>query len=297
MPQLHETHVLLVHKRRRLGARDVHVVATKLARLEGRRGELQVRKARVGRSIVLLELDVTTVIHGHQSGPADDQLRQRLELDLNTHVVTAGDRSEREVHTRVLREEKTKRHSKLQAGLLSSAQADDTRGRRLLHCRDGLRLKDVLDSGAASLANLLKAVAVRVVTHKLVDDVQVVTGENLDVVGAHREGDLVNHRIPNRLDPRPHCSRRRSARRLLKLAHEVHGAKEVRGLRDHKVNRGAEVRSVLRVDVAQLHLKVGRARVTDVREVRARVVVKEGVLRSLVDLKLRCHFVLLCTCC
>ena len=35
MPQLHEAHVLLVHERRGLGPRDVHVVAPQLGRLDG----------------------------------------------------------------------------------------------------------------------------------------------------------------------------------------------------------------------------------------------------------------------
>ena len=228
-----------------------------------------------------------------------DQLILRLELDLDANVVDARNRRNREVRRRVLRKEETERDDKLLAvandGICAVAVRDDAVvlfvvGVDELSVRRAVGLRT--HKRASGAERLLVTVPMRVVAHQLVNDVQVIARKRLHVVRPDGEGDLVDHRHADVLDPAPHMpasSRSISRRHLVEFDHQVAGTEQVRGLRNDEIDGAAETRGVLRVDVAQLHLKVGGADVTDVREVGTRVVVQERILGTGVELQLGCH--------
>ena len=136
--------------------------------------------------------------------------------------------------------------------------------------------------------------------HKLVDKLQLLTGHSLDVVGADREGDLLNHSKAHLIHPRSprhwrwHSrSRRSSSRRFdigsrvavlltVELTHKIHGAQQVSRLGNHVLHRSTKLGLVLGINVTVFDLEVGRPDIPHVSEVRAGVVVKERVLWALV---------------
>ncbi len=134
-----------------------------------------------------------------------------------------------------------------------------------------------------------EAVALGVRAHQLVHDVKVIARERLNVVRAHRERDLLDHRVTECLDPSLNLTGAWRGTGRVELDHKVNRAKQIRSLRDDEIHRTAKVGSVLRIHVAQLHLEVRRARVSNIGEVRPSVIEKQCVLRTLIDLQLRRH--------
>ena len=232
---------------------------------------------------------------------AHHELVNGLELDRDAHVVAAGDGGEREVLGRVRREEEPEWHDELLAILDLIVVRDQTVAgvRRSVGIPEHIVISCTCISTlrtherAAGLEGLVEAVASRVRAHQLVHNVEVLAGQSLDVVRADGERDLVDHRETHGLDPAPILAstrrRRRSRSGLLELNHQIDWTEQIGGLGHDKVDRGAEVGGILRVDVTQLHLEVGGAHVPHVGEVATRVVEEERILRTLVNLQLWCH--------
>ena len=80
--------------------------------------------------------------------------------------------------------------------------------------------------------------------------------EDINFISALKETELQNQNFDEN-----------SRRKFRKLDEEVDGAEEVRGLGDVEDGRAAEVGARDRIDVAELHLEVGRTDIPNVSEV------------------------------
>mmetsp|Transcript_66703 Transcript_66703/g.161030 ORF Transcript_66703/g.161030 Transcript_66703/m.161030 type:complete len:335 (-) Transcript_66703:235-1239(-) len=235
MPQLHEAHVLLVHERRGLGPRDVHVVAPQLGRLDGF-GKLR-QRMRSGATLNRYgDIEHSCITYPRRSASRrrnvvvatdDEQLVECAELDADADVIAPCNRAQREVLRRVLREEEAQRNDELLPLLRNIARTDQTlfgriiqrigvegprsnhgRNGRIPSARRGYRgyrstgfINIQRDRGPTSLTDEL-VLALGVALHELVDDVHLVARDLLDSVRADHERHLFDHRIAKRLDPR-----------------------------------------------------------------------------------------------
>mmetsp|Transcript_23081 Transcript_23081/g.44907 ORF Transcript_23081/g.44907 Transcript_23081/m.44907 type:complete len:272 (-) Transcript_23081:1218-2033(-) len=142
------------------------------------------------------------------------------------------------------------------------------------------------DRWASSFEDLPQTHALLVLGHELVHNVKHIARDFLDVVRADAERDALDRREAERLDPRRVTRTAINRTHLVQIQHQIDRTEQVCGLGDDELHGAAEIGTVLRIHIAELELEIRRAHIPDIREVRARVVIQERVLRALVDLKL-----------
>ena len=198
----------------------------------------------------------------------------------------------------MLRKEEAQRHDEFLAILVNHAAAVMIRNDAVVRIRATVGIKKCgrctivqlrAHKRAPSLANKLKAIAVLVIAHELVNNVELLARELLERRGADREGHLIDHRVPNGVDPTNKITSTLSTTTscFIEFHHKIQLVHEVRALRNHEIDRSAKVGRVLRINVLQLHLEARGARVTDVLKVGLRVVDEERILGISVQVALQ----------